>query len=521
MPLTLEIVPTAPWVNMYGSPDASTNYSLSGHLALTLETPAPVSPVSFETYIKPEAVHLSSLELVFEGKAEMVSSQAGYDGFRICRITKQLVPEGRRIVLTTEADPHELLGMAGPSSRPSSHQWEVLFDMQLPGWLPPTVDCGHEGGGTKYTIYAVAAFADTEKSTSWSLSSLYNMVRTKPQPVEAEPVTVELARHRSPPPRLFPESSSDRDALFPFIDHPGTITYLDHDGRIPVELLRSVDVIVTAPQHIGCEEHRVPLSLRIRANDLSPSNLGTLKLDDFEIEVNQTEKFSSRPMPAYVNSFPVPSPLEQPPHMPLLSPHPWQSLYALGLVVQHDYAVNWSKRTHLVSGNRVRFKPALGGLELNDDWAKMDTSVSIDPTTRKSHPARKGDRLLQATVFIPHMRIKHELRVGFNLTFVPPEDVPNQEPIKQAAYVMIPLSFTAVAVWPTIGMGSGSTSPTGSQSGVTSAPYLPAYSQLFYDNGERRDDPLAGWLPMYCEQADEVVEFHASMMSGFPAPSSA
>ncbi|KAJ1309819.1 hypothetical protein OPQ81_006584 [Rhizoctonia solani] len=484
MPLTLEIVPTAPWVNMYGSPDVSTNYSLSGHLTLTLETAVPVSSASSQTYIKPETVHLSSLELVFEGKAEMVSSEAGYDGFRICRITKQLVPEGRRIVLTTEADPHELLGIAGPSSRPSLQQWEVLFDIQLPGWLPPTVDCGHEGGGTTYTLYATATFADGEKSTSWYLSSLYNM------------------------------TSSDRDALFLPVDHPATITYLDHDGRIPVELLRSVDVIVTAPQHIGCEEHRVPLSLRIRANDLGSSGLGNLRLDDFEIELNQTEKFSSRPMPAYVNSFPVPPLPEQPPHVPLLSPHPWQSLYALGLVVQHDYAVNWSKRTHLLSGNRVRFKPALGGLELNDDWAKMDTSVSIDPTTRKSHPTRKGDCQLQATVFTPHMRIKHDLRVGFNLTFIPPEDAPNQEPIKQAAYVLIPLSFTAVAVWPSVSVGSGS-SPMGSQSSVTSAPYLPAYSQLFYDNGERRDDPL-GWLPMYSEQADEVVEFPASMMSGFP-----
>ncbi|CAE6414008.1 unnamed protein product [Rhizoctonia solani] len=520
MPLTLEIVPTAPWVNMYGSPDAATNYSLSGHLALTLETPTPMSPTSSETYTKPETVHISSLELVFEGRAEMVSSQAGYDGFRICRITKQLVPEGRRIVLTTEADPHELLGLAGPPSGSSLQQWEVLFDMQLPGWLPPTVDCGHEGGGTRYTIYATATFADSERSTSWYLSSLYNMIRTKPQPVEAEPVPIELARHRSPPPRLFPETS-ERDGLFPFVDHSATITYLDHDDRIPVELLRSVDVVVTVPQHIGCEEHRVPLSLRVRANDLGSSSLGTLRLDDFEIELNQTEKFSSRPMPAYVDSFPVPSLHEQPPNMPLLSTHPWQSLYALGLVVQHDYAVNWSNRTHLVSGNRVRFKPALGGLELNDDWAKMDTSVSVDPTTRKSHPARKGDRQLQATVFTPHMQIKHELRVGFNLTFVPPEDAPNQEPVKQAAYVLIPLSFTAVAVWPPVGVGSGSASPTDSQSSVTSGPYLPAYSQLFYDNGERRDDPLTGWLPMYCEQADEADEFPASMMSGFSIPSSA
>ncbi|CAE6438478.1 unnamed protein product [Rhizoctonia solani] len=520
MPLTLEIVPSAPWVNMYGSPDASTNYSLSGHLALTLETPAPVSPVSSEIYIKPETIHISSLELVFEGKAEMVSSQAGYDGFRICRITKELVPEGRRIVLTTEADPHNLLESAGPSSRPSLHKWEVLFDMQLPGWLPPTVECGHEGGGTSYTLYAIATFGESEKPSSWYLSSLYNMVRTKPQPIEAEPVAVELARHRSPSHHMFPEASPGSDALFPLVDHPGTITYLDHDGRIPVELLRSVDVTVTTPQHIGCEEHRVPISLRIRTNNLSLSSLGTLRLDDFEIQLNQTEKYSSRPMPAYVNSFPVPSLIEQPPHIPLISPHPWQSLYALGLVVQHDCAVNWSKCTHLVPGNRVRFKPALGGLELNDDWAKMDTSISIDPTTRKSHPARKGDRQLHATVFTPHMRIKHDLRVGFNLTFVPSEDAPSQAPIKQAAYVLIPLSFTAVAHWPPVGVGLGSASPANVTSGATSPPYLPAYSQLFYDNGERRDDPLAGWLPMYCEQADEVVEFPASMMSGLPIPSS-
>jgi hypothetical protein len=49
----------------------SANYSLSGHLTLTLETPAPTGSLPAVTYAKPETVHLSSLELVFEGKAEM------------------------------------------------------------------------------------------------------------------------------------------------------------------------------------------------------------------------------------------------------------------------------------------------------------------------------------------------------------------------------------------------------------------------------------------------------------------
>jgi hypothetical protein len=181
--------------------------------------------------------------------------------------------------------------MAGPSSRPSLHQWEVLFDIQLPGWLPPSVECGEEGGGISYSLYATATFADSEKTASWSLASLYNLVRPRPQPVEADPVSIELARHRSPPVHLLSEISSERDSVFPLIDHPATTTFHELESDIPVDLLRSLDVIITVPEHIGCEENRVPVSLRIRSNTLGATSLGMLRLDDFEIELNQIEKF--------------------------------------------------------------------------------------------------------------------------------------------------------------------------------------------------------------------------------------
>ncbi|KAG8748682.1 hypothetical protein FRC10_000073 [Ceratobasidium sp. 414] len=516
MPLTLEIVPSAPWVNMFGAPDASTNYSLSGHLTLALETPTPASPLPAGTYEKPETVHLSSLELVFEGKAEMVSSQAGYDGFRICRITKQLVPQGRRIVLTTEADPHHQAGSSGTLF----HQWEVLFDLQLPGWLPPTTECGEEGGGTSYALHATACFADSEKCSSWSLSSLYNLVRAKQPPVEANRVQIEVTRHRSPPFNPALELSSEPDApLFPPVDHPATTIIRRANSDIPIDLLRSLDIVVTAPQHIGCEEKRVPVSVRVRSTVPGSSNLGTLRLDDFEIGLDQSEKF--RPMLHYINTFPVPPQSEQPPHEPLLSPHPWHSLYALGLVVRHDSAVAWTRYTHLIAGDRVRFKPSLGGLELNDEWAKMDTTVSIDPTTRKSHPKPKGARQLVPTVFTPYMRVKHEIRVGLSLTYIPPEGAADRTPIRQMAHATVPLSFTVTSLWSPSGSSSESSSPTSSQSVSSSAPYLPAYSQLFHDNGERREDLLGCWLPQYCEQADQVVEFPASAMHGYPISSSA
>ncbi|KAG8706649.1 hypothetical protein FRC09_002300 [Ceratobasidium sp. 395] len=517
MPLTLEIVPSAPWVNMFGSPDASTNYSLSGHLALSLSTPAPAPASSSGSYEKPETVHLSSLELVFEGKAEMVSSQAGYDGFRICRVTKQLVPEGRRIVLTTEADPHQ---QAGSSSSTLFHQWEVVFDMQLPGWLPPTTECGEDGGGTSYALYATACFADSEKYSSWSLSSLYNLVRAKQPPVDANRVPIEVTRHRSPPFNPALEFSSEQDApLFPPIDHPATTTIRQLNSDIPIDLLRSLDIVVTVPQHIGCEEKRVPVSIRVRSTVPGSSNLGTLRMDDFEIGLNQTE--NSRPMLQYVNAFPVPSESEQPPHEPLRDPHSWHSLYALGLVVRHESAVAWTRQTHLVAGDRVRFKPSLGGLELNEEWAKMDTTVSIDPTTQKSHPKPKGARQLVPTVFTPYMRVKHELRVALNLSYIPPEGAADRTPIKQLAHATAPLSFTVTSLWPSSGTSSEASSPTSSQSVTSDTPYLPAYTQLFHDNGERREDLLGYWLPQYCEQADQVAEFPAPAIHGYPISSSA
>ena len=40
----------------------------------------------------------------------------------------------------------------------------------------------------------------------------------------------------------------------------------------------------------------------------------------------------------------------------------------------------------------------------------------------------------------------------------------------------------------------------------TYRPNLPAYSQLFYENGERREeDDEAGWLPPYCRKTEAQV----------------
>lgn len=222
-------------------------------------------------------------------------------------------------------------------------------------------------------------------------------------------------------------------------------------------------------------------------------------------------------MLTYLNAFPVPSAEEQPPLMPLLTPHPWQSLYALGLVVPHECAVAWTRHTYLVAGDRVRYKPSQGGLELNEDWAKMDTSVSIDPTTRKSHPKPKGARQLCPTVFTPYMRIKHELRIALHLSYIPPEGAADRTPIRQIAHAVAPLSFATISLWSPFGTASGSSSPASSQFGTSNAPYLPAYSQLFHDNGERREDPMDVCLPRYCEQADGAMEFPES---GLPVISS-
>jgi hypothetical protein len=182
--------------------------------------------------------------------------------------------------------------MAGSSSSVLLHQWEVLFDLQLPGWLPPTTECGEEGGGTSYALYATACFADSEKYSSWSLSSLYNLVRAKQPPVDANHVAIEVTRHRSPPLHPSLEFSSERDApLFPPVDHPATTTIRQLNSDIPIDLLRSLDIVLTVPQHIGCDENQVPVSLRVRSTIPGSSDLGTLRLDDFEIELNQSEKF--------------------------------------------------------------------------------------------------------------------------------------------------------------------------------------------------------------------------------------
>lgn len=87
MSVAIDIVPLSNTLDVYGAPDSSSAYSLSGHVAISMNP----SFSLFEPRRMPNIL-LRSLELTFEGQSEVVAPGVGYSAVRLCSVTRELVP---------------------------------------------------------------------------------------------------------------------------------------------------------------------------------------------------------------------------------------------------------------------------------------------------------------------------------------------------------------------------------------------------------------------------------------------
>lgn len=233
---------------------------------------------------------------------------------------------------------------------------------------------------------------------------------------------------------------------------------------------------------------------------------------------------STSPSPSYVNRFPVPRPSKQPPAVPLKAPHPVTNLVHMGIMKPAPVGQHVYRQHSLMVDDSSRLFKACGansgdvGVSLEDGWVRMDVDVPVmldllnkSPKVAK-RPTEEG----------PLFEVRHELRVrvtfGYDqvssrssrpvrlfdeLVFTVPMKFVNVLPLGPSPHAT---SFFPVAAHMHSGRGPVraapcTRSPRASQKPSRPLMTLPPYNQLYYENGDRRDEML-GALPVYREKED-------------------
>ncbi|KDQ18067.1 hypothetical protein BOTBODRAFT_42507 [Botryobasidium botryosum FD-172 SS1] len=504
MAVAIEIVPLSSTVEMFGTSHTQTAYSVSGHILLTLKNPASL----FEPRPRAQTIELTSIQLVFEGSNESIYPDTGYRGVRLCRIQKELIlPEP--ILLTGKPD--------GITTR-----WSIVFDLAVPGWLPPSAEF-EDQSVTSYALFATAKYAyrDTDSrppagssssrtKTSSIFSNIYSLTgRNRIKSISAPRCPIEVRRFRTQPHAvqgaLRPAPEHTVPSAFG-LNHVSADVQLPTAPAIPLDLLRSVEVILDVPGFVGTREGRLPMSVRVRSRHNDPAMSAQLSVQELDVEVQQVERFWSRPCTRYADTFPLPPKEQQPPNLPLLSPHPLHQFAALGITTLGESTLYTTRTIPLVPAQSVQFRlsPARGGVSLDGEWAKMDITVpvlrevplgeeveaeedgaEIDEETKTERIARRS--MVTTEMDAPFYRIRHEVRVNITLAYQPPNGANS---IIETVHVSAPLRFVHIPS----SSHTNSRSPSPSPAPLT----LPAYSQLFYENGERKElDHEVDWLPAY------------------------
>ena len=215
--------------------------------------------------------------------------------------------------------------------------------------------------------------------------------------------------------------------------------------------------------------------------------------------------------------YPLPSPKEQPPHTALHDAHPVHKLYDIGFLAPSrpfcfDDAhslLPGCERFNIPFDSADRARSCAKGIHPRR-WFRIATQV---PITRSPLRHRKGcdasewtgTPRLRATSQGPFFCVRHSLRAIVGLSYGRPEDG-EANLLKSFLAFTLPLSFVRLQSTARTHFSSGAPAllPTTMQ---LSLPYdmseLPAYSQLFYPNGDsRHDDSIP--LPLYAPPAGSL-----------------
>jgi len=228
--------------------------------------------------------------------------------------------------------------------------------------------------------------------------------------------------------------------------------------------------------------------------------------------------FRYRPSTGYLSRFPLPPKEMQPPHLPLRDPHPLSSIYDAGLHVSAEVSEAVCRTFSLLPDydNGQHHLPPDNYVFANDaakstapTWYTMDTSV---PFVQRSHCVNRGEAYdssiewagekdLRPTSNSPLYSVIHELIISLTCTY----DLEGRggEFACERLRFKIPVTFANVAPRLSVDRAMclvAQEEQEHDQVGLVHveplAMNLPAYSQLYDSNGERKIDYSIP-LPLY------------------------
>ncbi|PCH37749.1 hypothetical protein WOLCODRAFT_148705 [Wolfiporia cocos MD-104 SS10] len=516
MAVSLEIRPHSHSLDMYGEANKFAAYSLSGDIIIS------VSPSnSFFDRRRAVRLLLQSLVVDFEGQCELITPETGYAAYRLCHISKELILD----------EPVEISNEGHEGSDKQTSYWNVTFALVVPGWLPPTTsyaECEQDDAGTHYSLYATAKLQDIddEPSRSW-FSSCWSPFSSHTQVVNAPRCEVPVNRYMGGP--AGDSSLSQPCSFADYTLSPERRTDVQLSSAIPFDVLSKIRTIVSVPEYIDTADDAFPICLRLRTKDLPESECKRLRISDFSMDVEQTEHYRVRPSSGYKATYPVPPASEQPPHVPLRHPHPLQPIYQAGLGsfctrnAAFSRAVtllpNQAPSQYALTGDGYLFKEDARPQNAST-WFSIRTRVPLGHGVEEECDTSASPQRLHESGSSPLFVVTHRLHVSLTCTY----DVTESEEPERATEELrfdIPIRFARVRptclsqsrpLTPSVGpLWTGqarapAVDSTDCRVGsvvslvtVPSLPYgptLPAYSQLYEPNGDRKID-YSVLLPAY------------------------
>ncbi|KAJ3999198.1 hypothetical protein F5050DRAFT_1040226 [Lentinula boryana] len=538
MSVSIKIVPLQNSLHMFGDPDRSSAYSLSGHVQITL------SPHFLSR--KPAKILLQSLELTFEGQSEVAAPLVGYSAVRLCAITRELVPHDHPVLLSNDGDE-----CPGEPCR-----WNAIFNINVPGWLPASSCFGTDDSGVSYQLFARAKYVDVDNrkrdvsfhhrtsssSSSWSLSSIYSAICSSQRTATADE-SVSIKRFSGLP----SEDALEPAPLITYLLSGDKVTTSSSDKvqSIPADVLSKIRILASVPEYLNIEENRAALTLRLRTKDLPAEECQRLQLIGFRVDILQKDKCRSQPSREYKSRYPLPAEELQPPNLPLR----WTQRSPLSM----DYFPHSRNPNASCSRTFSLLPPNEDGQYLlqNDNyifandteqtamptWYTLQTNIPVMPRVpgddEDDSNEWAGEQILRVSNTAgPLITVRHEIKVSLLLSY----DIPDStQRVNQSLTFSLPVRFASPA--PHISNGrrqlcalfkssvlSPCSSPSSSRpttpvdavdvittesdlqsddpdvalndhSDLASLPMLPPYSLLYYSNGDRKIDPTP--LPLY------------------------
>lgn len=228
-----------------------------------------------------------------------------------------------------------------------------------------------------------------------------------------------------------------------------------------------------------------------------------------------------------MSRFPVPTKDHQPPCRPLLHPHPLSSLYNMGLtatqqdsMMSRSFSVVPPEATghYKIAGSGYIFAPD-AETELDNTWFSLSSKIPLTPPEPYTSDW-KTCRAVRTSSLSPYLSVGHRMYVTLSCTYDIAGPAASPKRVTERLRFHVPLKFVNVPYGSPRGsrsstpalVGHTRTSSSSSNGSVDSladlpllnTPYastLPAYSQLYYSNGNRKIDYSIP-LPLYTPRVE-------------------